>query len=129
MAPLMGSYKTYDGGITGFQTYPLSFLVGCSDHASLNRFTPLDVGHTEMEVFWLVAADAEEGRDYDPEKVSWLWRATGEADVRICEDNQKGVNSRRYVPGPYSKVEHYVEKFIQLYLRQLRHGPQYETAR
>ena len=129
VAPLMGSYKSYDGGITGLQIYPMSFMVASSDHAYLNRFTPVDANHTELEASWLVRADAEEGRDYDPDQVSWLWRVTGEADVRICEDNQKGVNSRRYKPGRYALVEKYVEQFIQLYLQQLQHGARYGVQR
>ena len=127
VAPLMGSFQDYDGGIAGFQIYPMSFLVASSDHAALNRFTPIDANHTELEVSWLVRADAEEGRDHDAEKVAWMWRVTGEEDVRICEDNQKGVNSRRYTPGPYSLVEGYLEKFVQLYLSQLRDGPRYRA--
>jgi phenylpropionate dioxygenase-like ring-hydroxylating dioxygenase large terminal subunit len=126
VAPLMGTYKNYDGGITGLQIYPMSFMVPSSDHAYLNRFTPIDADHTELEALWLVRADAEEGHDYDPDQVSWLWRVTGEADVRICEDNPKGVNSRRYEPGRYALIERQVEQFIQRYLYQLQHGVRYE---
>ena len=71
-------------------------------------------------------ADAKEGRDYDPDQVSWLWRITGEADVRICENNQKGVNSRWYEPGRYSLTEQHVDKFIQRYLHQLQQGVCYD---
>ena len=98
----MGSYKNYDGGMTGLQIYPMSFMVASSDHAYLNRSTPIDADHTELQAFWLVRADAEEGRDYDPDQASWLCRVTAEADVRICKDNQKGVNSRWYEPGRYA---------------------------
>ena len=127
VAPLMGSYQTYDGGITGFQIYPMNFLVGAG--ATFNRFTPIEVDHTHIEIMWLVRKDAVEGRDFDPEKVSWLWRVTGEADARTCEDNQKGVDSRVYEPGTYSLVEGQVEEFILLYLRQLRDRVQYATEK
>lgn len=63
--------------------------------------------------------DAVEGVDFDVERVTWLWRATTEQDVRLCENNQRGVNSRRYQPGPYSETEGEVEAFIQWYLRHI----------
>jgi len=48
---------------------------------------------------WLVNADAEEGRDYDIDRLSWLWGVTTIQDGDITMDNQKGVNSRFYQPG------------------------------
>ena len=49
---------------------------------------------------WLVHKDAEEGKDYNLEKMIWMWDVTTIADKRIIENNQKGVNSRKYSPGP-----------------------------
>jgi Rieske 2Fe-2S family protein len=67
-----------------------------------------------------VRADAVEGRDYDPQRVSAFWRATGEQDFKFCEDNQAGVNSSRYEPGPYSWMEGGTERFVNWYLDQLK---------
>ena len=64
---------------------------------------PLTVSTSAMEVIWLVRGDAREGVDYDRTKLTWLWRVTSEADKRITEDNQAGVNSRYYTPGPYPR--------------------------
>ncbi len=87
VAPLLGRLRTYDGAVTAIQIYPLIWLLACSDHAMLSRFTPLGPQATELELTWMVRSDAVAGRDYDPEQVSWLWRVTAEEDKTICENN------------------------------------------
>jgi glycine betaine catabolism A len=37
-----------------------------------------------------------EGVDYDVNRIKWMWEKTGEKDAMICENNQKGVNSKFY---------------------------------
>jgi Rieske 2Fe-2S family protein len=72
-----------------------------------------------MELLWLVRGDAREGRDYDLDKLTWLWRVTTEADKRITEDAQKGVNSRFYEPGPYSPAEPNAIAWMAWYLEEI----------
>lgn len=120
VAPLLGDFREYDGGITAFMSYPMNWFVACNDHAMLSRFTPISPLETEMEFTWLVCKDAIAGVDYEPMALSWLWRITAEQDKVICENNQKGVNSRRYRPGPYSTVETSTRDFIGWYLAQLQ---------
>jgi Rieske 2Fe-2S family protein len=120
VAPLLGDFQAYDGGITAFMSYPINWVVACNDHAMLSRFTPISPLATEMEFTWLVREDAVAGEDYDPLTLSWLWRITAEQDKTICENNQKGVNSRRYQPGPYSTIESSTRDFIAWYLAELQ---------
>lgn len=119
VAPLLGQYSEYDGGITSFTHLPLIWYVVSNDYALLTRFTPVTPLQTELELTWLVHEEAIEGRDYDPDKVCWLWRITAEQDKTICENNQLGILSSRYEPGPYSTTESSVEDFIRWYLSQL----------
>ena len=119
VAPLMGDFKAYDGGVTSTQFFPINWLVADNDYAMLTRFSPLSLQETELEVTWLVREDAVEGRDYDVEKVTWLWRRTMEEDQTITENNQAGVNSRYYCPGPHSKDES-LNEFLSWYLECLR---------
>ena len=72
-----------------------------------------------LEPVWLVSRDAREGVDYDLEKLTWLWRVTTQADKRITEDAQKGVNSRFYEPGPYAPVEQNAIAWIAWYLEEI----------
>jgi Rieske 2Fe-2S family protein len=115
----MGELKQFDGGVTSTMRYPLIWFVACNDHAMLSRFTPISPQQTELEFTWLVRANTVEGVDYDPLAVSWLWRITAEQDKTICENNQAGVNSLVYQPGPYSTVETSTRDFVAWYLQQL----------
>jgi Rieske 2Fe-2S family protein len=83
------------------------------------RFIPRTVDRTEMELLWLVDAEAVEGRDYEIEPLTWLWRTTSIEDKKIVEMNQAGVSSRYFVPGPYSTQESYADRFVTWYLREL----------
>lgn len=119
VAPLMGGMKQYDGGISGYMTLPLIWFVAASDHALLTRFTPINALETEAQYCWLVDGDAVAGVDYQIERLTHLWRATAEQDVKICEENQAGVMSRSYLPGPYSTAELGADRFIRWYLAKL----------
>lgn len=119
VAPLLGAVPDYGGGVADVQLGPVSFGLFYADYAVLYRFTPRGVQQTDLEVVWLVSAAAEAGRDYDPERLTWLWRATSEADKKIVAENQKGVNSRFYEPGPLSEEEEFVDDFLRWYLAEI----------
>jgi phenylpropionate dioxygenase-like ring-hydroxylating dioxygenase large terminal subunit len=119
VAPLMGAFTDYDGGVTTTHFPPSSFFISYPDHGVLYRFMPLAPRSSALELVWLVRGDAEEGRDYDLDKLTWLWRVTTEADKRITEDAQKGVNSRFYEPGPYSPTEPNAIAWMSWYLGEI----------
>lgn len=119
VAPLMGNYTEYDGAVTAIEFFPLIWLLSCNDYAMLTRFTPRSVLETEAQAIWLVRGDAVEGRDYNVDDVTWMWRRTLEEDFQITENNQRGVTSRAYKPGPYSEMERPIEKLISWYLNEL----------
>jgi Rieske 2Fe-2S family protein len=121
VAPLMGRLKEYDGGLSGFMTFPIIWFAASSDHALLTRFTPINADETEAQYTWLVDEDAVEGVDFDVDHLTRLWRVTAAQDKRICEDNQVGVNSLRYQPGPYSDAEKACDAFTRWYLDKLQH--------
>jgi len=119
VAPLMGAFTDYDGGVTSTHFAPSSFFIAYPDHGVIYRFIPIDAHASAMELIWLVKDDAEEGVDYDLEILTWLWQVTTLADKRITEDNQKGVNSRYYAPGPYAPVEPNAIAWIAWYLKEI----------
>ena len=114
------NHKVYDGGVTAIQFFPLNWIMACNDYAILSRFTPVSPQETDVEITWLVDGNAQEGDDYSVEEVTWLWAKTVEEDAWLCENNQRGVNSRRYEPGPYSTMEVSAAGFVDWYLKQLR---------
>ena len=119
IARLMGRFSAHDGNSTYFDIGPISDFLAYADHGVIYRFIPRTVQRTDMEVIWLVHEDALEGRDYVLERLTWLWKTTSLEDKRIVEMNQAGVNSRFFVPGPYSEQEPYARRFVDWYLREL----------
>jgi phenylpropionate dioxygenase-like ring-hydroxylating dioxygenase large terminal subunit len=119
VAPLMGRFADYDGGATSVHLGPASFLLAYPDHGVIYRFIARTSTTSEMEVIWLVRGDAREGADYDPARLTWLWTVTSEADKRIIEENQLGVRSRYYEPGPYAPMEYNTRRYIAWYLREI----------
>jgi Rieske 2Fe-2S family protein len=97
----------------------LSAFLAYADYGVIYRFIPRATLATEMEVIWLVRGDAEEGRDYHVERLTWLWNVTSLADKRIIEMNQAGVRSRTYRPGPYSLMEPGARAYTERYLSEL----------
>ncbi len=120
VAPLMGDIRDYDGGATDFQVGPVSFALAYCDYVVIYRFTPVSIDRSECHITWLVNDDAVEGRDYDEERLTWLWDVTTQADKAIIENNAKGVKSRYYESGPFSTMEEYTWKFISWYLQAIR---------
>ena len=120
VAPLLGTIRDYDGGATDLQIGPVTFGLMYCDHVVLYRFTPLTPDTADCDITWLVRGDAEEGVDYDKDKLTWLWDVTTHADKNIIERNQQGVNSRFYEPGPLSTMEDYTWKFLSWYLDAIR---------
>lgn len=120
VAPLMGEFTDYDGGVTFFDVGATSSFLAYPDHGLIYRFSPRGVQSTEMEVIWLVRADARPGIDYDLERLTWLWRVTSIADKRIIELNQQGIHSRAYEPGPYAPMEQHTQRYIEWVLAEIR---------
>ena len=120
VAPLMGHIKGYDGGAGDFQMGPLSFMLNYPDHCVLYRFIPRSLTSTDMELVWFVNGDAQEGVDYDRDKLTWLWHNTSLEDEFIITRNSEGVNSRFFEPGPYHpEYEETLQQFIAWYLDTL----------
>lgn len=119
VAPLMGSFTAFDGGKTSVSVDYIGRMTAANDYAALFRFIPVSVGVTDFEIIWLVRNDAVEGKDYDLERLTWLWHVTTGQDKVLAENNQLGVESRSYTPGPYSLLEDSVNRFVQWYLEQI----------
>jgi Rieske 2Fe-2S family protein len=119
VAPLMGRFTGYDGAVTSLHLGPASFLISYPDHGVIYRFIAASPDRCLLEVLWLVRGDAVEGRDYHRSQLTWLWRVTSEADKRIVEQNQLGVSSRFYLPGPYSRMEPKTQRFVAWYLGEI----------
>ncbi len=122
LAPLMGGFTDYDGGATSIHVGGASFLLAYPDHGVIYRFWPRGIDRCEMELLWLVRDDARPGQDYDPDRLTWLWRVTTEADKRIIEHTARGVASAFFEPGPLAPMEANERRYLDWYLREVATG-------
>jgi Rieske 2Fe-2S family protein len=121
LAPPMGAAGAlWNGSCVFAELGFLSAFLAYADHGLIYRFIPRGILDTEMEVLWLVAGDAVEGRDYDLKRLTWLWDVTSQADKRIIERNQAGVSSRAYEPGPFSLMEPGTAAYVDRYVSELK---------
>jgi Rieske 2Fe-2S family protein len=121
LAPLMGRFNAYDNGMAVVYVGPMNHLLCYGDYGAIFRYTPKSATETELAVIWLVRADAVEGKDYNLDELTWMWKVTAAADKKIVEENQAGVSSRFYVPGPYAlPIEEKTVRFTEWYLKSLK---------
>jgi Rieske 2Fe-2S family protein len=104
--------------------YPSSWNHVLGDHAVTFRVLPLGPTETQLTTRWLVHKDAVEGVDYDIAELTRVWNATNDQDRRIVEENQRGILSPAYEPGPYSPVHEggviqFVDWYCELMQRRL----------
>ncbi len=116
---LMGKFNDWDEGESAIVFNPVSYILAFNDFAMMTRFTPRDAVNTDVQMSWLVHKDAVEGVDYDPDNIAWVWDVTIKQDKKITEDNNAGIASSRYQPGPYSEHESMVMTFIKWYLKSI----------
>lgn len=117
--PLGGVATPSPGSMLLFH-YPSTWNHVLRDHAISFRVTPLGPQETQVTTKWLVHKDAVEGVDYDLARLSEVWTATNDEDRRLVEQNQLGVNSPAYEPGPYAaEHENGVEQFVAWYCAAL----------
>jgi Rieske 2Fe-2S family protein len=120
VAPLLGKLTDFDKGASDFNFGGFSFMLAYSDHVVAYVFTPIDHNNSRCEIYWMVRGDAEEGKDYDVGKLTWLWDVTTISDKEIIVNNSKGVHSKYYQPGPFSGMEKEERAYIDWILQELQ---------
>lgn len=119
-APRLPGMPFANAGSLLFFHYPNTWNHFLSDHVLNFRVLPISATETEVVTTWLVHKDAVEGRDYDLKRLTEVWLATNDEDRRVVEENQIGVTSPAYEPGPYSaKQESGVIQFVDWYVRAM----------
>lgn len=103
--------------------FPTTWNHVLGDHALSFRVLPIGPQETQLTTKWLVHKDAVEGVDYTIDELTRVWLATNDQDRRIVEENQLGVNSPAYEPGPYSPAhENGVSQFVDWYCSVMQAG-------
>lgn len=122
----LGRIPYLDAGTLLKFHYPTTWNHFLSDHSIVFRVTPISPMETEVTTYWLVNKDAQEGVDYDLNKLTEVWIHTNDEDREVVENNQLGICSPAYEPGPYSPShEDGVSQFVDWYCATMgrRLGP------
>lgn len=100
----MGRIQNRELGSLRILHLPNSWNHMQSDHAVVFMVQPISPQKTLVTTKWLVHKDAVEGQDYDLKRLRDIWDTTNSQDKSLVENNQRGVNSVAYQPGPYSQT-------------------------
>ncbi|MFP5315499.1 MAG: aromatic ring-hydroxylating oxygenase subunit alpha [Actinomycetes bacterium] len=117
---LLGDLRDFRLGRCSMHLQPNSWFHFQGDHVITFAVFPVNEHQTLVRTTWLVADDAEEGVDYDLEKLTYTWKQTNLQDKAFVELCQKGAGSPAYEPGPYMKSEYQVEAFINWYVQRVQ---------
>lgn len=121
VAPLMGDYTDPDVGTLRIRSLPNFWIHASCDHSVAVRLTPNGLTHTSIRMIWLVDIKAVEGRDYDLDKLLPFWQLTAEQDWKIYTNQQRGVSSHAYTPGPLSTFKEYnLDRFLRWYIQRMK---------
>lgn len=97
---------------------PNMFAHATGDMVFMFSAMPVGPRETVVTAKWLVHKDAVEGVDYDLSTINEPWHTTNLQDKALAENNQDGVDSPGYTPGPYSPdAEVLVLRFVDWYCK------------
>lgn len=113
---LLGDLAEVDLGSVRMFRVPNNWNHFLSDHILHFRVLPIAVDKTAVRTTWLVHENAVEGVDYDIEALTSVWLATNDQDRQLAENNQRGVNSNAYRPGPHMPSEFMLNDFADWYI-------------
>lgn len=118
---LLGRIKNRQLGSMRILHLPNSWNHMQSDHFIVFRVLPVSAQESIVTTKWFVHKEAIEGVDYDPARLRQVWDATNDQDRILGEENQRGINSVGYEPGPYSQTYEYgVINFLEWYSDTMR---------
>ncbi len=116
VARTIGHVGNGDVGSLRWALEPHCFAHALGDYVFMFSAMPIAPDETVVTAKWLVSADAQEGVDYTIPGLTELWDKTNLQDRELAENNQRGVNSVGFVPGPYSpNAESLVLRFVDWY--------------
>lgn len=117
---LLGNLTDESLGSVQLLSLPNSWNHVQADHAVTFRVLPLGPEETWVTTKWLVHKDAQEGVDYQVDRLKEVWSATNDQDKILAENNHLGIRGSAYQPGPYSEqIEGGTREFIHWYVEEM----------
>ena len=116
VAKLMCEMGDGDIGSLRWSVEPHAFAHAAADHLFMFSVVPVSPRETHILSKWLVREDAREGIDYSLDDLTALWTRTNLQDRDLVENNQAGVDSLGFRPGPFSpEAEALAIRFVDWY--------------
>ena len=116
VARKLGRVGDGDVGAMWWAVQPNGFNHVVGDYGFFFQALPTGPCETTVTGKWIVHEDAVAGVDYDLARLLEVWTATNDQDRALAENNQRGVASLGYEPGPYSATsEQLVLRFSDWY--------------
>ncbi|MDE2572032.1 MAG: aromatic ring-hydroxylating dioxygenase subunit alpha, partial [bacterium] len=116
VAKTLGRVGDGDVGVLWWAIQPNGFNHVAGDYCFFFQALPTGPRQTTVTGTWIVHEDAVAGVDYDLARLIEVWSATNDQDRALAENNQSGVESLAYAPGPYSRTsEQLVLRLIDWY--------------
>ena len=106
-----------------YSIYPNLLFAPHPDYVVYQRIRTLSVARVQIDCSFLLepAALEDESRMKRFESASEFWNITNLEDWRVCEQMQQGLQSRRFVRGPYSAQEDILIALDREVLKALGH--------
>lgn len=102
--------------------FPSMFLSIMPDYAMIHRLVRKGPTRSTVICEWLFHPEAEHQPNYNPTGAVEFWDMTNRQDWWVCEQSQKGINSRVYGPGPYADLESMLAAIDREYLAAMGHA-------
>jgi Rieske 2Fe-2S family protein len=110
-----------DIGSLRWSVEPHGFAHATADQLFMFTVVPVAPRETMIVSKWLVHEEAVEGVDYQIDDLARLWTATNLQDRALVENNQAGVDSPAFTPGPFSpEAEALAIRFVDWYCAAAR---------
>jgi glycine betaine catabolism A len=99
-----------------YTIFPSMLLSLHPDYVMVHYITPHGHDRVHIDCEWLFDPKVMARDDFDPSDAVEFWDITNRQDWKVCELSQLGIQSRAYVPGPYSQNEGILQAFDRHYL-------------
>jgi Rieske 2Fe-2S family protein len=106
-------------GRLSMHVQPNAWFHVLGDHAVTFSVLPIGPDKSLLRTTWLVHGEAQEGRDYNLDTLTEVWRQTNEQDRAFVARVHRGVADPAYQPGPYLPPEYQVDAFCTWYTQRI----------
>ena len=101
-----------------YSVYPNLLLALHPDYMLIHTLWPQAADHTRIVCEWYFHPAEMAKPGFDGSDAVEFWDRTNREDWHIVEQSQKGIQSRAYTPGPYSRREELLAAFDRVVSRQ-----------